>query len=285
MYRARVSSLLYLLFAELLTRTFNNVLVHSGFERIPGQNDLEYIMTIASNNGKMKSIAGKRGNALSPEDLSDFNRSLSNIKAGNLRASAASLGIVGGAADTAVSRQNSAASGTANLSTFRESNSQQYGEPSSVSSSFQPMMIEQVEEYTVGGSPNKKSPTRSADQSSSAGSLGVGTRSRSKFASVSSLGMESARAASNSAVVSSKSAAAGSSRLGGGGVEVTTTSSSSSGHFSAVSKSRFSPPIGPTSRVLTARGFKSLLHDVSVCDSILANGGQILLLTNLTDVV
>jgi hypothetical protein len=57
-------------------------LLCAGFERPPGQNDLDFVLDIASDRGKMKLVGGKRGNTLSPEDLADLNRSLVNIRAG-----------------------------------------------------------------------------------------------------------------------------------------------------------------------------------------------------------
>eukprot|EP01034_Spumella_vulgaris_P022154 gene22154-28261_t len=57
---------------------FDNI----GFERVPGQNDLEYLQDIATDRGKMGVVAGRRGNTLSPDDLADLNRSLANIRAG-----------------------------------------------------------------------------------------------------------------------------------------------------------------------------------------------------------
>jgi hypothetical protein len=54
----------------------------AGFERSTIQSELDFVLDIAADKGKMKLVGGKRGNALSPEDLADLNRSLVNIKAG-----------------------------------------------------------------------------------------------------------------------------------------------------------------------------------------------------------
>lgn len=54
----------------------------TGFERLPGQSDLDFVLDIAADRGKMSLVGGKRGNTLSAEDLADLNRSLVNIKAG-----------------------------------------------------------------------------------------------------------------------------------------------------------------------------------------------------------
>jgi hypothetical protein len=55
---------------------------HVGFERSTIQSELDFVLDIAADKGKMKLVGGKRGNTLSPEDLADLNRSLVNIKAG-----------------------------------------------------------------------------------------------------------------------------------------------------------------------------------------------------------
>lgn len=57
-------------------------LILKGFERPAGQSDLEFVLDIAADRGKMSLVGGKRGNTLSAEDLADLNRSLVNIKAG-----------------------------------------------------------------------------------------------------------------------------------------------------------------------------------------------------------
>jgi hypothetical protein len=54
----------------------------AGFERSTIQSELDFVLDIAADKGKMKLVGGKRGNTLSPEDLADLNRSLVNIKAG-----------------------------------------------------------------------------------------------------------------------------------------------------------------------------------------------------------
>ena len=58
------------------------IMVVIGFEKPTGQNELDFVLDIAADRGKMKLIGGKRSNTLSPEDLADLNRSLVNIKAG-----------------------------------------------------------------------------------------------------------------------------------------------------------------------------------------------------------
>jgi hypothetical protein len=57
----------------------------AGFERSTIQSELDFVLDIAADKGKMKLVGGKRGNTLSPEDLADLNRSLVNIKAGRKR--------------------------------------------------------------------------------------------------------------------------------------------------------------------------------------------------------
>jgi hypothetical protein len=54
----------------------------AGFERSSIQSELDFVLDIAADKGKMKLVGGKRGHTLSPEDLADLNRSLVNIKAG-----------------------------------------------------------------------------------------------------------------------------------------------------------------------------------------------------------
>lgn len=55
----------------------------TGFERTEDQSVLDFALDIATDQGKMGLVGGKRANALSLEDLADLNRSIANIKAGS----------------------------------------------------------------------------------------------------------------------------------------------------------------------------------------------------------
>jgi hypothetical protein len=57
----------------------------TGFSQSTTQSELEFVLDIAAERGEFNSLVHKRGHRLSPEDLSDLNRSLSNIKTGKLK--------------------------------------------------------------------------------------------------------------------------------------------------------------------------------------------------------
>lgn len=201
-----------------------------------GQNDLEYLQDIATDRGKMGLVSGRRGNTLSPEDLADLNRSLNS----KLQ-STASI--------------NNAAQAASRLGQEQE----QSEEDSNI---FSGLTVHNTSPKRSSSHAKLVTPSSSADanrQQGGSSPFAISEDHLDSSASPSRGYRSPLNSKSNDRAVPAMSSGSGKGKL-----TRLAPSSSERGQTAAVAISAYkhTAPIGPTSLVLTHRGFKLMFADV-----------------------